>query len=164
MTVEKPRPQGAQINDATDPLGLRAGIESAQKILADREGRQLSPKAIQEAEEAAYFAQSLGLEGGSFRKAMATLEKHREEMDLSGENDDQAMADAVVTNKQSLVAIEDQLMSQALELSGLKTKKETVEEALRLLIAMKKQDSIWQFRGKLTWVGDVDVMREDPGR
>jgi hypothetical protein len=29
---------------------------------------------------------------------------------------------------------------------------------------MKKQETIWQFRGKLTWVGDVGVMREDPGR
>jgi len=163
MTVEKRNPQGAKINDATDPLGLRAGIESAKTIIADRKGRQLSPKAIEEAEEAAYFAQSLGLDGGAWRKVMATIKKSRKEMDLSGENDDQATADAAVTNKSSVV-IDGQLMIQALELSGLKTKKETVEEALRLLIAMKKQESIWQFRGKLTWVGDVDVMREDPGR
>jgi len=163
MTIEKPNPRGSQINDATDPLGLRAGIESAKKILADRKDRQLSPKAIQEAEEATCFAQSLGLDGGTMRKIMASVEKHRE-MGLSGENDDKAMADAAATNKQSSVVIDDQLMSQALELSGLKTKKETVEEALRLLIAMKRQDSIWQFRGKLNWVGDIDVMREDPGR
>lgn len=160
MTDEKTNPQGSQ-NDATDQLGLKAGIENAKKILANRMGRKLSPKAIQEAEEAAYFAQSLGLDGGAWRKVMAAMEKSPEEMDLSG--DDQTLADAAITNK-SLVAIDDQLMSQALELSGLKTKKETVEEALRLLIAMKKQESIWQFRGKLTWVGDVDVMREDPGR
>ncbi|MBE1425974.1 Arc/MetJ family transcription regulator [Desulfomicrobium macestii] len=59
------------------------------------------------------------------------------------------------------IVIDDQLMGQALELSGLKTKKEAVEEGLRLLIAMKKQESIRQFRGKLAWVGDLDAMRKD---
>jgi len=41
------------------------------------------------------------------------------------------------------------------------TKKQAVEEGLRLLIAMKKQESIRQFRGKLTWEGDLDAMRKD---
>lgn len=59
------------------------------------------------------------------------------------------------------IVIDDQLMSQALQLSGLTTKKEAVEEGLRLLIAMKKQESIRQFRGKLNWVGDLDDMRKD---
>jgi len=59
------------------------------------------------------------------------------------------------------IVIDDQLMGQALELSGLNTKKEAVEAGLRLLIAMKKQESIRQFRGKLTWAGDLDAMRKD---
>jgi Arc/MetJ family transcription regulator len=59
------------------------------------------------------------------------------------------------------IVIDDQLMGQALELSGLNTKKEAVEAGLRLLIAMKKQESIRQFRGKLTWEGDLDAMRKD---
>ncbi|SFM21615.1 Transcription regulator of the Arc/MetJ class [Desulfomicrobium norvegicum] len=59
------------------------------------------------------------------------------------------------------IVIDDHLMGQALELSGLKTKKEAVEEGLRLLIAMKKQESIRQFRGKLAWAGDLDAMRKD---
>jgi len=59
------------------------------------------------------------------------------------------------------IVIDDKLMGQALELSGLNTKKEAVEAGLRLLIAMKKQESIRQFRGKLTWVGDLDSMRKD---
>jgi Arc/MetJ family transcription regulator len=57
------------------------------------------------------------------------------------------------------IVVDDQLMEQALKLSGLKTKKQAVEEGLRLLIAMKKQESIRQFRGKLTWQGDLDAMR-----
>ncbi len=59
------------------------------------------------------------------------------------------------------IVVDDQLMEQALELSGLKTKKQAVEEGLRLLIAMKKQESIRQFRGKLAWQGDLDVMRNN---
>lgn len=57
------------------------------------------------------------------------------------------------------IVVDAQLMEQALKLSGLKTKKQAVEEGLRLLIAMKKQESIRQFRGKLTWQGDLDAMR-----
>jgi Arc/MetJ family transcription regulator len=59
------------------------------------------------------------------------------------------------------IVVDDQLMAQALKLSGFKTKKQAVEEGLRLLIAMKKQESIRQFRGKLTWEGDLDSMRKD---
>lgn len=59
------------------------------------------------------------------------------------------------------IVIDDQLMNQALALSGLKTKKETVEEALRLLIALKHQASIRKFRGKLNWEGDLEKMRTD---
>lgn len=59
------------------------------------------------------------------------------------------------------IVIDDQLMSQALSLSGLKTKKETVELALRLLISLKKQSTIRSFRGKLQWDGDLDQMRTD---
>ena len=59
------------------------------------------------------------------------------------------------------IVVDDQLMRQALELSGFKTKKQAVEEGLRLLIAMKKQEAIRQFRGKLHWEGDLDAMRKD---
>lgn len=59
------------------------------------------------------------------------------------------------------LVIDDQLMSQALALSGFRTKRETVEEALRLLIALKNQAPIRQLRGKLNWEGDLDKMRID---
>jgi len=59
------------------------------------------------------------------------------------------------------IVIDDQLMKQALTLSGLKTKKETVEEALRLLISLKNQSSIRSFRGKLNWEGNLEDMRID---
>jgi len=59
------------------------------------------------------------------------------------------------------IVIDDQLMSQALTLSGFRTKKETVEEALRLLISLKNQSSIRNFRGKLNWEGNLEEMRID---
>ncbi len=57
------------------------------------------------------------------------------------------------------IIIDDKLMEEALEISGLKTKKDVVEAALRLLISMRKQVSIRKFRGKLIWEGDLEKMR-----
>ena len=57
------------------------------------------------------------------------------------------------------IVIDDRLMSEALQVSGYKTKKEAVEEGLKLLIAMRKQAKIREMRGKLSWEGNLDVMR-----
>jgi Arc/MetJ family transcription regulator len=59
------------------------------------------------------------------------------------------------------IVIDDSLMAEALRVSNLKTKRETVEEALKLLIEMKNQAKIRQFRGKLRWEGDLNKMRTD---
>ena len=59
------------------------------------------------------------------------------------------------------IIIDDSLMAEALEVSGNKTKKETVEEALKLLITLKNQAKIRNFRGSLQWEGDLNTMRTD---
>ena len=59
------------------------------------------------------------------------------------------------------IIIDDNLMAKAIDASGYKTKKETVEEALKLLITMKNQTKIRKYRGKLNWEGDLDKMRTD---
>lgn len=59
------------------------------------------------------------------------------------------------------IVIDDTLMNQAIALSGFDTKKKTVEEALRLMIKVKSQVSIRNFRGKLKWDGDLESMRKD---
>ena len=59
------------------------------------------------------------------------------------------------------IVIDDNLMKEAINASGYKTKKETVEEALKLLITMKNQAKIRKFRGKLKWEGDLNKMRTD---
>lgn len=55
--------------------------------------------------------------------------------------------------------IDDKLMNEAIKVSGLKTKKETVELGLKTLIRLKKQENIKRFRGQLEWTGNIDDMR-----
>ena len=57
------------------------------------------------------------------------------------------------------IVIDDRLMSDALKATGLKTKKETVEQGLKLLVKIDKQKAIRKLRGKLNWEGDLNEMR-----
>ena len=59
------------------------------------------------------------------------------------------------------VVIDDTLMQNAQLLSGLRTKRETVEAGLRLLVQIRQQEQIRQARGKLKWEGNLDVSRTD---
>ena len=59
------------------------------------------------------------------------------------------------------IEIDDELMAQAMKVSGLATKRETVEAGLRLLVKLKAQQRIKRYRGKLRWEGDLDRMRRD---
>ena len=59
------------------------------------------------------------------------------------------------------IVIEDDLMEEALKVSGLKTKREAVEEGLRLLVQTRRQKRIKRLRGKLKWEGSLDDMRRD---
>ncbi len=59
------------------------------------------------------------------------------------------------------IVIDDKLMREALRATGLKTKRDAVEEGLRTLVRLQKQEEIRQFRGKLPWRGDLDAMRSD---
>ena len=57
------------------------------------------------------------------------------------------------------IEIDDRLMKQAMQLSGLSTKRGAVEAALRLLIQTYNQGSIRRLRGKVRWNGDLAVSR-----
>ncbi len=57
------------------------------------------------------------------------------------------------------IVIDDNLMEQALKASGLTTKKDVVEQGLKLIIQRKKQQSIRNLRGTIKWEGDLDEMR-----
>lgn len=59
------------------------------------------------------------------------------------------------------IDIDDDLMAKAAAASAAKTKKEVVEEALRLLVQIRNQEKILPLRGKLRWEGSLDEMRRD---
>lgn len=59
------------------------------------------------------------------------------------------------------IVIDDDLMAQALEITGLNTKRAVVEQGLKLLIQRKQQQAIRDLRGKLKWEGNLDEMREN---
>lgn len=59
------------------------------------------------------------------------------------------------------IVIDDQLKERALAASGCRTKREAVEEGLRLLVRLKEQERIRAARGKLPGDGDLDAMRRN---
>jgi Arc/MetJ family transcription regulator len=59
------------------------------------------------------------------------------------------------------IVIDDKLMRDTLRVTGLRTKREAVEQALRTLLRLSKQTEIRRHRGKLIWQGDLDAMRTD---
>jgi len=59
------------------------------------------------------------------------------------------------------IVIDDTLMADAMKATGSKTKRDVVELGLKTLLQLRRQAEIRDFRGKLTWVGDLDAMRSD---
>ncbi len=59
------------------------------------------------------------------------------------------------------ILIDDTLIADVLKVTGLKTKREAVEQALKTLLQLKQQENIKAFKGKLKWEGDLDNMRTD---
>jgi Arc/MetJ family transcription regulator len=59
------------------------------------------------------------------------------------------------------IVIDDKLMRDALRATGLKTKREAVEEGLRTLLRLRRQAGLRRLRGKLDWQGDLNAMRSD---
>jgi Arc/MetJ family transcription regulator len=59
------------------------------------------------------------------------------------------------------IDIDEALMSAAMKAGGFTTKKETVEEALRLLVRKQAYQGIRALRGTVAWRGDLSQMRRD---
>lgn len=59
------------------------------------------------------------------------------------------------------IEIDDQLMAETLAATGIKTKREAVEEGLKLLLRFRRQAQLRRLFGELQWVGDLDAMRRD---
>ena len=59
------------------------------------------------------------------------------------------------------IVIDDKLMRDSLQATGLSTKKEVVELGLRTLLQLRAQEGARRFRGQLKWEGDLEKMRTD---
>jgi len=57
------------------------------------------------------------------------------------------------------IVLDDKLIQRAQKLTGIKTKHEVVHEALRLLIFLKEQAEVRDWRGKLPWDGNLNEQR-----
>ena len=53
------------------------------------------------------------------------------------------------------IDIDDDLMAEAQKAAGHTTKKQTVEEALRLLVRLRRQQEVDSAFGKYRWRGDL---------
>lgn len=59
------------------------------------------------------------------------------------------------------IEIDKHLMDEALQTTGLKSKREAVDLALRTLVRLQRQKARREFRGRLAWQGGLDAMRRD---
>ena len=58
------------------------------------------------------------------------------------------------------LAIDDRLLAKALEVGGEKTKKATVNKALREFVARREQRNLLELFGTLDWDEDYDYKRD----
>ena len=59
------------------------------------------------------------------------------------------------------IVLDDELVERARQLTGIKTKREVIHEALRTLIQLQEQAQLRNLRGKLPWEGDLEVLRRE---
>ena len=57
------------------------------------------------------------------------------------------------------IVLDDKLIARAQKLTGIKTKREVVQEALRTLILLREQGGIRSLRGPLKWEGNLHELR-----
>ena len=61
------------------------------------------------------------------------------------------------------IDIDDALMAEAQKVSGQATKKQTVEQALRLMVKLRSQQGVGAAFGKFRWRGELSRSRKGRG-
>ena len=59
------------------------------------------------------------------------------------------------------IVIDDKLMEAALHSGDYNSKKEVVEEGLKLLVNRNSQRKLLELEGQIHWEGDLEKMRTD---
>jgi Arc/MetJ family transcription regulator len=57
------------------------------------------------------------------------------------------------------IVLDTQLVEAALKLTGLKTRRELVDYALRELVRHERQTKLLELKGKIRWEGNLEAMR-----
>jgi Arc/MetJ family transcription regulator len=65
-----------------------------------------------------------------------------------------------VGNVRTNIVLDDKLVEEGLKITGLKTKKELVNLALKELVVRAKRKKILEFEGKIKWEGNLEEMRK----
>lgn len=58
------------------------------------------------------------------------------------------------------IVLDEELVSRAKQLTGLKTTRAVVLEALSVLVQLREQAQVRELRGQLRWEGDLAMLRE----
>lgn len=58
------------------------------------------------------------------------------------------------------IILDDDLVKKAQELTGIKTKRGVVHEALNTLVRLRSQKKVSALRGRIRWDGDLNKLRE----
>lgn len=59
------------------------------------------------------------------------------------------------------IVIDEELMYQAMKAAGARTKRETVEAGLKMLIRVYRQGEARKLRGTIHWEGSLDESRQE---
>lgn len=62
------------------------------------------------------------------------------------------------------IEIDDDLLAEVRRLTGVKTKREAVDLAMRELVARHRRRDILDLRGKVRWEGDLEASRRGRSR
>ena len=57
------------------------------------------------------------------------------------------------------IEIDDDLMRRAMRVAKTRTKRETVEQGLQLLLRLRAQSGLRRLRGKVKWEGNLEESR-----
>lgn len=63
-------------------------------------------------------------------------------------------------NIRTNIVLDKQLLDSALQATGIKTRRQLIEYALRELVRHKQQRKLLTLKGAIQWEGDLQAMRE----
>jgi len=62
--------------------------------------------------------------------------------------------------KRTNILLDNELVREGLKLTGIKTQKDLIHHALQQLVRRESQVGLLNLKGKISWEGDLDVMRK----